>query len=470
MSNIILRRYQTEAKKDVNRLFKTKKVVVMAMCPGSGKTVTALKMAEETKGKVLVLAHGTTIIKSQWLLRAQEYGVDLSDIQITLPQSIKNNKDLKEVELLIVDEAHEFYYAEMVQKLIKKTKPKRILLLTGTPSKFIRKKAPVVLVSADKLISEGFLSNVYFSNVSSKDSLLDADYNAAKDVKASVEHRSVEADLDSMLKHMIFRLKATISKDKPMLNKLSGWTPVLGSLHKTLIACRNIKQARRVKAYFDKNTTLKTALSESEGDRDSLEVDRFIENPKIKLLIVVRRGILGFDLSELVNVIDLTGSRNIDRIYQLMARVMRKNETHAMKYFFKIAPPGEATLSEFYLRAAISMVHHNFVSKFNGKNLSKIGIPFASKKGKKRDKKDPDKKKIPKGAGVINPELFEYVESVTELIQLYNKADGNFNEISYITLNRLKFERGETSTIQNITKENLEYMIKTGEVDRRIYG
>ena len=43
-------------------------------------------------------------------------------------------------------------------------------------------------------------------------------------------------------------------------------------------------------------------------------------------IIVVGRGILGFNFEQLVNVVDMTGSQNIDRIFQLMARVVRTSK------------------------------------------------------------------------------------------------------------------------------------------------
>ena len=42
--------------------------------------------------------------------------------------------------LLIVDEAHHYYHSDMIQKIIKHYKPEYQLLLTGTPSPFVKSK------------------------------------------------------------------------------------------------------------------------------------------------------------------------------------------------------------------------------------------------------------------------------------------------------------------------------------------
>jgi len=48
-----------------------------------------------------------------------------------------------------------------------------------------------------------------------------------------------------------------------------------------------------------------------------IEFERFKEDDDVLILIVVGRGILGFDNPKLVTVIDFTGSRNINRIFRI---------------------------------------------------------------------------------------------------------------------------------------------------------
>jgi superfamily II DNA or RNA helicase len=172
-----LRDYQQTALKEVDSKFKKTNKVVLSICPSGGKTFTALQYAKQNKGRTLVLAHGTDILRTQWLDRAKEYGIKATDkinskIVVNLPQSVYRRTDLEQVDLLIIDEAHEFYFAKgkkkkgttfgMLQSIIKKVKPKKILFLTGTPSKFIKNGYETVIIAAQSLIEQGFISDVYF--------------------------------------------------------------------------------------------------------------------------------------------------------------------------------------------------------------------------------------------------------------------------------------------------------------------
>ena len=89
-----------------------------------------------------------------------------------------------------------------------------------------------------------------------------------------------------------------------------------------MIVCRRRHQAKQVQDYLT-NKNITAALSISKTDDLSEEIENFKEDINCKVLIVVGRGILGFNYPELVNVIDMTCSQNINRIFQLMARVLQ---------------------------------------------------------------------------------------------------------------------------------------------------
>lgn len=463
-----LRDYQKRSMAEVMELFQTNKEVVLAMCPGGGKTATSLKIAEQTKGKVLVLAHGTTVIRRQWKQRIKDYDIKKKDIRVTLPQSI-HSKKLTQVELLIVDEAHEFYTAAMVKTIIKKTNPKKILLLTGTPSKFVLKEYPMSIVAAEELLGSGVFKDVYFSNIGSNDELVEADFNKEGDLYKSFKHKYVESNMDNVLKAIVSRLKETVTKDKPYLSRSTQWAPVMGHLHKTMFACNSIDQAKLVNKYL-LGKGVNSVLSNSKNDIDSQQMKDFIEDKDIQVLIVVRRGILGFDFDELVNVVDMTLSKNPDRVYQLMARVMRSHEDHKVKYFFKMAPQNHLKVSEFFLRAALSLLNKEFISQYNGKNLKKLEIPVIIKKRKSTKKK----KKKGTGKVTIDPDLIERVESLVQLTQLFNKDDTVFNEKSYVTLSEIKrqFTQAEGGTkdlaeqIKNVPEKVVKWLANAKITDK----
>lgn len=473
-----LRPYQIDCLNQLNEHFKTNNTTVLSICPGGGKTLVAANYAKNSGLKTLILAHGTSIIRTQWTQRLKQYGIrhstdinSKSKIIVQLPQSLYD-KDLPEFDLLIVDEAHEFYFADMVKTIIKKTKPKQSLLLTGTPSKFIKNGVPTIVVSADKLIQQNYMSDVYFGLATTNEPIKRVDFKTDGDLKQSVRFKKTNETLNELIKSIHTRIVG-LNKFNPAIKNFDKITSgVFDKLDKTMIACNNIGQAEAVKSYFDKKG-IKTLLSHSKNDYFSENIETFRSDNEIKILIVVDRGILGFDMPELVNVVDLTCSRNIDRIYQLYARVMRKSNKHNMKMFFKVIPENDMMLHKFYLQAALCMLREDFISKYNGKNLNGMEIPVLKSRSRK-SKSDDSKSKTTKRPETYHPidEYFYNEVSVAKLLDdIYNKHDRVLNEFAYATLGKIKEKNfGVQRRIVNITEENLLYIIKTGKVDERIYG
>jgi superfamily II DNA or RNA helicase len=147
-TDIILRDYQHESLRFLETDFEK---LVLAMCPSSGKTETVIyyidQLFKQNKNlKVLILPHSTNVLLNNFYDRLEQrdvgftYSTDTSvkcNVHILLPQSKSKIKD--KYDLLIVDEAHENYFAKTVQNIISKTKPKKQILLTGTPYQFIGK-------------------------------------------------------------------------------------------------------------------------------------------------------------------------------------------------------------------------------------------------------------------------------------------------------------------------------------------
>src|SRR6185369_11708445 len=112
--------------------------------------------------RVLILTHGTKILRSQYCeelnkIKDLNFTYQLVDsyakmtqeqVIVAIPQTIRD-KYIGKFNLIIVDEAHQFYFAEMVQAIIKDLKSPKQLLLTGTPSEFILKKYPVFAVAVN---------------------------------------------------------------------------------------------------------------------------------------------------------------------------------------------------------------------------------------------------------------------------------------------------------------------------------
>ena len=154
-----LRTYQVDLKgkclADLELDNKSRKEVVLGMCPNAGKTTTSISLIKEALDsgkvkKVLVLAHGTTVLRTQYFEKLKEETPDFTfkiidpknkdtdaQVLVALPQSLKK-VDISDVDLVIVDEAHERYLKADDQAIIKRVRKPKVLLLTGTPSKFIR--------------------------------------------------------------------------------------------------------------------------------------------------------------------------------------------------------------------------------------------------------------------------------------------------------------------------------------------
>ena len=394
--------------------------VILAACPSSGKTTMAMILREEAYQDklVVVLAHGTNVLKTQWGSKCDAWDISYgqgTNLLIYLPQAQNNLLEElagRTIDLLIVDEAHEFYFAKMVQEIISKTRPRHQLLLTGTPSKFIYdnqangKNRPIISFSGLEAYREGQLHNTYMALVRSSytftadDTEYDDDaetgicrdrgaYNTNAELKGSVNlpAHETEASLDDLVKEMVKRLKITLGKTSPNLinANLLTWSGIFGTLKKTMIAAASVEQANDIENALHKHG-VNTIKSIFESDTTSENIQAFRDDQDIKVLIVVRRGILGLDMTDLCNVVDFTCSRNVNRIYQLYARVLRKyRDTNGavdpsqVKYFFRLTSRYNYEADRIYTYAALWMNDPIFFRSFNGKNLNQMKILIPKK-------------------------------------------------------------------------------------------
>lgn len=321
-----LRPYQKDVLTQLNQALKVEDEVVIASAPNSGKTLMALEFMKQHANKTfLILTHGTVVLKEQWADKLKEANLPFSEelgkerITYGLPQGMYRKTGFK-VDYLIIDEAHAFTFAKMVKEIKSKCRPKKTIYLTGTPSKFIAKGYETIVVPALDLIKNDFSADLYLGMLSTSAIIEKDDFNQegdVKDSKAKLLEATVGTDLDTLLTAIHSRLCETgMFKGRPNLRKKVEWAPTLGALKKTMIACRSVIQANKVEKYF-KAMQIPTLLSHSENDLDSSNIQQFKTDPEHKVLVVVDRGILGFDMHDLVNVVDLTCSKNIDRTYQL---------------------------------------------------------------------------------------------------------------------------------------------------------
>lgn len=318
---------------------------VLAACPGSGKTTISHKILNQyfvkyPHARVVVLTHGQNTLRLQYLEELDSPNVPilftyggLSDgkqVSVGIPQSI--NDYLGKIDLLIVDEAHQWYNAPTVQDIIKKYKPKHQILMTGSPTDFNKYNQEnfdtqygMYYIPAEVLIDKGVFSDVDLSvAVTNK-----------RSPKQAIKDALIEAQINDM------------------------------DISKLMVSCSTINYAKAVRAYLESIGRI-VALSTSEGEGDS-EIDRF-KNNEADTLVVVNKGILGFNDKKITCLIDLKSTMNVDTSYQLFARVLRTHPNNIKKGYIRVAGD-DYNNQVLMLHKMLALMKTEIFCGFNGKNL-----------------------------------------------------------------------------------------------------
>jgi superfamily II DNA or RNA helicase len=388
---LILRPYQVPA----SEFALNNEISILAVAPNGGKTEISIyvlcKYLElNPESKVLILTHSTNVLKDNFTSRLDELDIKFTysttfdpncQVHICLPNSehlIKGKYDF-----LLVDEAHENYLADRVQRIVKKINPKVQLLLTGTPAKFIKKGGYNIYTLAANAIPVEYFAKLQIELVSSN-------YNWAKELNKDYEVRSqykfkateTKQTLESILIKLIDRVRVGLTAEEfnnpGIIAKLKQWGYTYKKLGKTLIICHSIKQAADVHKILISNG-VNSMVSDSETDKDSSEIANFKEN-KYDVLIVVDRARLGYSDDNLYNIIDMSGSHNPNVLYQIFARVLR-GTPDMQKYYLKVTTQeyGMMDFTHACVSAALMLTDNKYLSTFNGSNFNGIKIPVIKK-------------------------------------------------------------------------------------------
>ena len=371
--------------------FEKNDVVVLAACPNSGKTIMSIAWIDKyifdnPTHRILVLTHGQTLLRNQFtneindanvgftykeVVSSNEILLSNEQVVITLPQTINRQIDDidSDFDVLIVDEAHQFYFAEMIQSIIKHFKFKKQLLLTGTPAPFIARKMDIIAVALEELFEGGYASDPIVVISKTNYDIKKTDFNKDNELKVGVI-LSIEKTNDT-LNSLLTIIESKVLK--------TGWKQIFESLGKTMFFCKNVSQAEDVHRYL-KIAGVKSLLSTSYNDKSSTNIAKFSDiNSDVNVLIVVDRGILGFNLPTLVNVIDMKCGKNISNLFQLFNRITRIHPKGNQKYFFKIVPEQFEEEFTYLLSASISlMIKSNYI-KYNGSNDEDVVVPVKKK-------------------------------------------------------------------------------------------
>jgi superfamily II DNA or RNA helicase len=369
-----------------------KKKVVLAAAPNSGKTTMSICIIDLLKEinpdmKVLILTHNQVILRKNFSESIEDLGRPFDyqviedcndpitkDIVIGIPAGLKNCKDLPKFDLIIVDEAHEYYSEKMVKSIIRKVSPKKEILLTGTPSSFIGKKEfDIVYVTGMDVYESGNSAEVYTEICTSTYFIEKTQYGKNDEVISSYNFGNNETitTIEDVVSKIYNRLTSKMRKPKNYAySPLVDWVFLNKNMGRTFIACRNQPQAKKVAKYFE-SKGIKTMISTSDTDNDNELLNSWKEDQSYRVLIVVRKGVLGFSDSSIVNLVDMTMSKNINRMFQLYNRVTRKlGDTK--KLYIKVVPANLSDYHMVYVTGMLCMLHEEWYTKFNGKNFLKI--------------------------------------------------------------------------------------------------
>lgn len=474
------REYQNETIKVIQGLHQSSKLIpVLAACPGAGKTVMSLRVIDDyiksnPKARVLVLPHGTVVLRDQYyqeLCKICPHLIDktslvdnssnfkLNTVVIGLPQSIENIELTEGMfDLIVVDEAHHRYLGLQGQTIINKIKPKHQLLLTGTPSKFIyhnKNYKPKFHIHAIALqdIRE-VMAKLQVEVCASGYSLNNGDYNTRGEVietavQNNFNNRDKTYDTVENVIHALFE-----KMSKAPFTKMPN--------DKFMIVCKSIEQADLVQEKLTE-MGLTNISSNSVNDSKNENITKFKKSTKYQFLVVVDRGILGFDDKELSGLIDLSGTRNLDKMYQAMARVVRQSKDNRFKLYMKVSECNteEAIDYTVYLvRGMLQLTFKEYILMFDGTNSGDIPVPVLVDKDKKVVKRtvvleDGRQKTYTK------PALFEEPYDVLECMEkAYIEYKSGLATYAHTTLQRLGQEFKTLSDNIEMRKEEILHFIQ----------
>ncbi|MDD5650851.1 MAG: DEAD/DEAH box helicase family protein [Candidatus Nanoarchaeia archaeon] len=343
--------YQNKAAEIVlnNALNKNYIASVLGACCSSGKTTIShiiinnyLKLFPQAK--IVVLTEGQNMLKNQYLEELKNshisinfnYGTffDNTQVQVGIPQNIQNLK-INHIDLLIVDECQNFYKANTDQEIIKYFNPTHQIIMTGSPTKFnLHNKNNVKKFAIHYISAEELEQNKIFSGV----------------------------DLDVIkitFKNNVFQTMNEVMKDLN-LKKIN--------VNKLMVDCPTIDYAKKVYQYFKTNFNKSLYYSDSNNDKNNENINNF-KKAKEGILIVINKGILGFNDPAITSIVDLKSSNNIDASFQLMARILRVHPNNIRKSYFRISEKKDYNKQVLILHKMVSLMKKEIFKKYDGKNL-----------------------------------------------------------------------------------------------------
>jgi superfamily II DNA or RNA helicase len=413
--------------------FKYLPYVILAGCVGAGKTTMANRIMQNYK-KVLVLAHGQDVLRTQFAETAQKFSDSVHIIKkgnqftnkirklkkgivITLPQTIKNIEDLGDFDLIVADEAHQFYLAEMVQNICDRLPKAKRLLLSATPFTLRSLDLPEHSFTLDRALDIGIMSNASMEVMTSCYNYNLADYNQDASLKKEIDTKITKKETEQTMDAVLNALVTSVAETR---------------LDKTIIVASGIHQANYIASYL-KKSKIEALVSHSKEDVSSERITLFKKSKSISVLVVVGRAKLGFDMPELVNMVDMSGTLNPALLYQMLGRVTRVHPKGKKKRFIKLTPSNLHKYSYAVMCITAGLCQEDFFKHYDPENYTGMPIP--------REVYGADGE--PDDAEETN--LAQYKKSILDLAatcDIFNKLNYNPNNIldksAYITLAEIR--------------------------------
>lgn len=345
------------AEKVLNSIESGTKPVCMAVTTSAGKSAITIRILEDFLEKdpnrtAVYLGSNQTILTNQFIDTLKNncpvpfnfsYSMmkDLQDCQlkIGLPQQLINKPS--KLDLLILDESQLLWQQteknpnSMMSKILQLCKPERILLLTGSPSYFTKKKDQYVIhyLSYEDIAND---KDRVFSKV-----VLDL---------VVVEEESVKESLK------IFWRAA-----KHKRNDLS----------QLAVVAKDIKQAEVIKQVLEEKYRLRTVISTSHHDADSTNLDIF-KTGTYDCCITVNRIFTGWSYNNLTSVLDFAASQNINRAFQLFSRLLRVKDDSTVKTYHRVCLRRDIGCEVIFLHKMKALLSRDNFMNFTGDNLTII--------------------------------------------------------------------------------------------------
>jgi hypothetical protein len=384
--------------------------------------------------RVLILPHGQTLLRLQYysvinsclpleniflLKGTQNEQEDILDkkIVISLPQTLfyKKKGVIGEFGLVVVDEAHNFYLVEagMVKNVLSQINPPRELLLTGSPSKFIaenkrlnKKEYEIITFPSSQLIQNNVIIDPKIILLKTEEYKFNIKDYFSRD---EIRRRRIDTKLTKNVIIEVIRYLSMYDQ-KVSSTSLSKGRP-FGIIRKMMIVAIDEQHALEIYEIL-REIGLSVLLSTYSSDQDSSKIDAFKTEENIQALVVVQRGILGFNFPELQCVVDISLSLNPDRIFQMINRVVRisKNKN---KLFLKVMPEDLISIAEVSLSCASALCTKQVYENYSG-NYKKLFVPIFTEKTSAE-------RKMLKKTDVVQLPNITYIPSFSVMTKIYDE-------------------------------------------------